>query len=81
MLKFKVGAKGNSSIPSSTSSAQPAPIAEPETNAVTNAAPLDLEISDHNEIFISHHWIHIIEFAVVALLILIWWLVERRRRV
>ena len=80
-FKFKVSAKGNSAIPSATSSAPPAPIAEPETNAVTNAAPLDLEISDHNESFISHHWIHIIEFAVVALLILIWWLVERRRRV
>ena len=33
----------------------------------------------HHESFFSHHWIHFIEFAVVALLIFIWWLVERRR--
>jgi len=41
--------------------------------------PISQELENHKN-FISHHWIHFIEFAVVALLILIWWLVERRRR-
>ena len=33
----------------------------------------------HHQNFIFHHRVHLIEFTVVALLIFIWWLVERRR--
>jgi methionine-rich copper-binding protein CopC len=79
-FKFKVNAKGNSAVPSPTLSAQPAPIAEPEAISATDEFPLDSKSSEHHESFFTHHLLHIIEISAVALLILIWWLFERRRQ-
>ena len=58
------------------SAATPAASTKPSAQKIV---PISQELDNHKN-FISHHWIHFVEFAVVALLILIWWLVERRRR-
>lgn len=71
-FKFKVSETDNS--------AQPEPIAEPEANSVTVEASLNPKSSEHHESFFAHHLLHIIEIFAVALIILIWWLVERRRQ-
>ena len=71
---------GNSALPSATSSAQPTPNNEPEAISATDEFPLDSKSSEHHESFFAHHLLHIIEISAVALLILIWWLFERRRQ-
>jgi methionine-rich copper-binding protein CopC len=70
----------NFKVSETDNSAKPAPIAEPEANSVTDEASLDSKSSEHHESFFAHHVLHIIEISAVALLILIWWFVERRRQ-
>ena len=74
-FKFSVLASQTNS-PSKRASVAPT-AASPEPS-VEEIISISQELK-HHESFFSHHWIHFIEFAVVALLIFIWWLVERRR--
>ena len=79
-FKFKVIVTDNGALASATPNTQPAPIAEPEANSVTDEASVNSKSSEHHESFFAHHSLHIIEISAVALLILLWWLMERRRR-
>ena len=85
--EFTFEVTGNSASPASEASESQSPSAATtiegstsETGGEALDAKAIAEKETHHESFLVHHRTHIFQFVAVALLILLWWFGERRRK-
>ena len=85
--EFTFEVTGNSAAPASEASESQSPNSvtaiegsTSETGDQALGAKAIAEQETHHDSFLVHHRTHIFQFVAVALLILLWWLGERRRK-